>query len=224
MKNRRFILLFIFFLALPINRSFAYWGGEGKAGNDLALSQGELIGRWYYMDPLDSGAPEVVYFDVNNLPDTNIAAGSIIVYTDAEGVLTIFTALKNVNPNRDGFDPGTMSDPDVHHALYAEDTAEYRGFHYYSQGDYTIYNGRLYRWLLKKDHVPKKDTQIAPDNPNCWGEVSLPEGISLDELWYRHKIYLEDKIVWYQGQYYRAVLAGRSGYYPDFGVVWEPVY
>lgn len=86
-------MLSIVFFLMPINESLAYWKANNMVEN-VNSSETLVIGRWYFFDPAEANAPEVVTFDFNNPPDKNIEAGSIIVYKDENGLLTIYKSLK----------------------------------------------------------------------------------------------------------------------------------
>ncbi|MDO5044643.1 MAG: hypothetical protein Q4E22_05045 [Coriobacteriia bacterium] len=224
-KAKIYGLVFLILL-LTSPRIFAYW--EGSIFPQLPNEQNlEItIGRWLRFDSSDPNSPPVVHFDANNPPATKIEEGSIIIYKDSNGEVTIYKALVDIDPNHEDFDPGTPNLQWTQPMTYSENTAGYRNFHHYRRGDYVIYNGELYQYINFVNHNPNTVSEKSPDYPDWWSKVQPPEGISTDDLWYRHIVYGKGDIVYFKGKWFEALLPGRSGIEPNPQVntrIWKRV-
>lgn len=94
---------------------------------------------------------------------------------------------------------------------YHEDSWEYLYFHHYYNGDYVVYNGRLYQWTSGIPHNPNTITAYDPDEGKAWKKASFPPGVSkLEDLWFRNKVYLQGQVVVYRGFRYRCLVEGTS--------------
>ncbi|MDO5037609.1 MAG: hypothetical protein Q4E37_04825 [Tissierellia bacterium] len=223
-QNKRpfFLIASLFLLFLwSLPQIYGYWGGVLDPDRKRLREEAILIGRWYFNDPKDTDAPEVIIFDPKNPPKETIESGTVIIYQNPDGTTTLYTARVNINPKDPDFDPTKPNKDFLRPMKYAEDTKEYRSFHHYRRQDYTWHKGKLYQWLPLTGHNPNTVTQIEPGtNPSYWKEIdpkTQPEN-----LWFRHVVYMAGEKVSYQGKIYEAILGGRSGFIPSSSVrVWK---
>lgn len=210
-----------------IQPAYAYFGGLRPVEPDLNSGGVVVIGQWYQADPEDTQPPKIVTFDPDKPPTFPLKKGDIVLVKNENGETTgVYIVLRDVAPNQPGFDPTKPNNDWARPMSYAEDTRDYRWYHHYMRGDYVLYEGKLYQWSGVVNHNPNTVSQVWPGESNYWQPASLPTGVSdVKDLWYRHKIYLAGERVWYQGDWYEAILSGRSGYEPSQtkAGVWKPL-
>ncbi|MDK6907358.1 hypothetical protein ACYATL_07530 [Actinotignum timonense] len=192
----------------PLN---GFWGGVAnvqlEGGGDV------VIGMWYMSDPNDAAAPEVVDFDIDNPPTEPIKKGSIVVVKKNGEVVGVFTALHTIDPANPDFNPLDPNERWVRPMVYSENTAEYRHFHHYHNHDYVIFEGRTYQYAWGVAHNPNTVSERPPSaGEPYWVKVS---DAPIQDLWFRHRIYLRGAEVIYKGVRYRCELDGRAGFQPD---------
>lgn len=166
LKKRSYSLVIIGLLILaPTFIISAYWGGMMPA--DAAVEIRVDVGQW-------------IYGVRTYHPDLVIKKGDVIEHDG-----TIYTAIRD--PLND-----LQKDPERirigTNPVYAENTKEYRSYHYYFVGDLVQYNGAIYRWHGTSAHLPNSGLHAPGDSRSHW-YLFQPEGNKTP--WSRYAIYLE---------------------------------
>lgn len=169
------LAIFIAFMA-SVSVAYSFWG-EGIRNPDPKVQSENLgIGDWIFNGQVYNPTKDYVKGD--------------IVFKNGK----IYKVINNVGQGDRYHDPERPNDNFFYTMKYVEITKDYKSFHYYSIGNYVIYNNALYyrSWFA---HSPNTYWETNPSD-KFWERNTALEGIK-DELWYRNMVYYEGDIVYY---------------------------
>lgn len=218
------ILLSFLILYLLCIHVFAYWDIRNENLEKGKLIKGS-IGRWYVPK---SGEPEVEIFDEKNQPNKEFTKGTLIYFIDKNGNKSLYTVYVNkTGPSNSHYVPDNPTSSWAKGIQYVKNTIEYVPFNVYEKGDLVVFNGHLYEYTYRIPHNPNTTTGKNPDErPGVWqNRDKLLDIYTLDQLWFRYKVYLEGERVVYKDRLYVAQTSGYSQNYPDKGKThWRPYF
>lgn len=211
------ILLSFLILYLICIHVFAYWDIRNENLEAGKLIK-ESIGRWYVPK---SGEPEVEIFDEKNPPNKEFTKGTLIYFIDKNGNKSLYTVYANkTDPNNPNYVPDNPTNNWAKGIQYVKNTIEYVPFNVYQSGDLVVFKGHLYEYTYGIKHNPNTTTGKNPDEkPALWKKRDdLLEFYTVDQLWFRYKVYLKGERVIHNDRLYVAQTSGYSQNPPDKGI------
>ncbi|WP_195852635.1 hypothetical protein [Aerococcus sanguinicola] len=206
------ILLLLGLMTILTPNIWAYWSSHLENPQAQSQTGNVVIGKWIYSDLSNR---KVIYLDLN-APDTwpdRIEEGTIVIVEDNNENLLVYETLHSIDRTDQRFNPTQPNTNWAQPMIYSENTAEYRWFHHYYNGDIVIFNKAYYRYTGSIPHNPNTITQTPPSpNSNRWEH--LPKTWTVDP-WFRYVLYNEGDIVSYKGKLYESTVSGNSNFEPD---------